>query len=215
MKKFDKGHQNSSRMSLARTKIILVRKKLYSNIMFNKKVLKSLSFLTIFIILSGQVISLPNIPIIQIAEIQPIWERFWGDDEKSDMANYLVSDGTSLYITGMTTNLSSKSTDIIILKYDKEGNELWNKTWGGNNVDWGESITIYQDFIYLTGYTDSYGKGSFDAVVIKFNLIGDEIWNKTWGGYDRDYGTSLIILNSNIYITGYTVIFGNNRYFWQ
>jgi hypothetical protein len=41
--------------------------------------------------------------------------------------------------------------------------------------------------------------------VAKFNVSGDQMWNKTWGGSSYDEASGIAVdLNDNLYITGHT-----------
>jgi len=47
-----------------------------------------------------------------------------------------------------------------------------------------------------------------DALLLKYDLSGNLIWDKTWGGISDDYAYSLFILENDIFITGMTTSFG-------
>lgn len=59
--------------------------------------------------------------------------------------------------------------------------------------------------LYVTGYTSSYGAGGNDAVLIKFNTVGNILWQKTLGGSsdEKAYGITIDSAN-NIIIIGTT-----------
>lgn len=87
---------------------------------------------------------------------------------------------------------------------------VWNKFFGGNDVDRGLSVqqTIDGGFI-LTGYTASFGAGLDDMLLIKTDASGNLQWQKTFGGSGRDYGNSIIqTSDKGCVITGYTLSFG-------
>ncbi|MEW5759353.1 MAG: hypothetical protein AB1779_01135, partial [Candidatus Thermoplasmatota archaeon] len=85
---------------------------------------------------------------------------------------------------------------------------LWNKTWGGYGDDFGASIAIDSSNIYVVGETESYGAGGYDSFLLKYDLNGNLIWYKTWGGSNNDMAESIAVLSSNIYVVGETKSYG-------
>lgn len=83
-------------------------------------------------------------------------------------------------------------SDVWVIKTDSLGNEQWNKTYGGDYLDFGDSIyqTLDKGYI-IVGDTESYGAGERDIWLIKINSKGFEQWNKTFGGSSSDYGYSV------------------------
>jgi ABC-type antimicrobial peptide transport system permease subunit len=59
-------------------------------------------------------------------------------------------------LTGLTTESWTSEFDMVIVKTDSMGNELWSKTLGGNSYDVGNTIlqTVDNNYI-LTGSLDS------------------------------------------------------------
>jgi hypothetical protein len=66
-----------------------------------------------------------------------------------------------------------------LIKTDKDGNELWNKTYGQDWGDTGLSLIQSNDGgLIFTGYTYSYDSGIW---LLKTDIEGNELWNKTYG----------------------------------
>ena len=94
-------------------------------------------------------------------------------------------------ITGGTSSYGFGSGDIWLVKTDENGDEDWNKTFGGWNFECGESVQQTIDGGYfITGYTLSFGNGNSDVWLIKTDSSGDMEWNNTIGGSHYDYGWS-------------------------
>lgn len=99
---------------------------------------------------------------------------------------------------------------MILIKYDKHGTQLWNRTWGGDDYDKGRSLVIDEDTddIYITGETESFGVNHIrDIFLVKYDKTGLLLGNVTWDGYgniDRGYGIALDQSTKDVYITGTT-----------
>ena len=111
-------------------------------------------------------------------------------------------------------DFKSHDSDIIIIKIDESGNELWRKIYGDSCHDFGKSIKPSGDNgYYCFGSTQSYGAGSFDAYLLKIDNEGNELWSKTFGGNDFEYGASMDIgADGNLYLLGTTNSFVQNNY---
>ncbi len=61
-----------------------------------------------------------------------------------------------------------------LLKVDSEGNEIWNKTFGGSNYDSASSVQLTPDGGYIVaGATQSFGVGMADAWLFKVDSEGN------------------------------------------
>lgn len=126
-----------------------------------------------------------------------------------DKGNSLVLDNNEdLIVTGRIYNSSKLTNDLFIIKYSSNGSFKWNNTWGGFSEDSGISITVdLSNDIYITGYTSSFGNGSYDICLLKFDSSGSLLWNTTWGGEDVDKGYGVEVDGiGNVYVGGSTKI---------
>jgi len=68
----------------------------------------------------------------------------------------------------------------------------WAVTFGGTNIEYGNAVCLSPDGGYvITGVTESYGAGSWDAYLIKTDSSGDTLWARTFGGIHTDQGCSV------------------------
>ena len=74
----------------------------------------------------------------------------------------------------------------------EDGLTLFTKNFGGNLWDYGNSVQQTIDGGYIiTGEISSSENGSSDIWLIKTDSEGQEEWNQTFDGNDRDYGKSV------------------------
>ena len=83
--------------------------------------------------------------------------------------------------------------DAIIIKYDSQGNQQWIKNAGGRDNDYFYSVTELQDggFVAVGNSlsTDAgfVSNGNYDAIAVKFDKDGNQLWIKNFGGSGKDY----------------------------
>ncbi|MBW8050105.1 MAG: hypothetical protein FVQ77_07160 [Cytophagales bacterium] len=73
-----------------------------------------------------------------------------------------------------------------------EKENLWTKTVGGSDADWGYAVQKTKDGGYIfAGITSSFGAGDYDVYLIRANANGDTLWTKTYGGTRTDKAYSV------------------------
>ncbi len=120
-----------------------------------------------------------------------------------------TSDGGYI-VTGETMSFCASFSDLFLAKFNSSGDLTWAKTVGGASLDGGHSVAQTPDGGYIvTGWTGSFGVGSYDLLLAKFNSSGGLAWAKTVGGADDDRGYSVAPTPDGGYIvTGFTWSFG-------
>lgn len=87
--------------------------------------------------------------------------------------SYIEQTLDSGYIITGNENISGTNPDLYLFKVDKDGNEEWNVTYGGPNLDYGLCVkqTFDEGFI-VSGTNSSIGAGSEDIYLIKTTKLG-------------------------------------------
>lgn len=150
-----------------------------------------------------------------------IWENNYGYDGDDYAMDIIENDDGSFTIIGtkngffndVHANYIRHDADILLVKIDADGNEIWKKTIGDTGHDFGYSIKkAPYGGNYIFGSTQSYGAGSFDMFLAKTDDNGIEEWHKTFGGELYEYGLSMDINeNGNLFLFGTTRSYGQNN----
>jgi len=157
----------------------------------------------------------PNVLSSSQCSSTPTFAKTYGEADSFDAAFSIQQTTDGGYIVaGSTDSFSAGLADLWILKLDASGNILWQKTYGGTNTDYGESIQQTIDGGYIVaGYTESFGAGYADYWILKLDSSGNVIWQKTYGGTNLDHAYSIQQTTDGGYIVaGYAEL--ANRDFW-
>jgi hypothetical protein len=110
--------------------------------------------------------------------------------------------------------------DAVVIKADKEGNQVWRKTFGGVEDDEAHSVALTLDGGYIiAGKTLSYGPGPVDhnqpwqwedVFLIRLDANGNTLWQKVKGHRPNssDGGASVYAVSDG----GYIVAGNSNAY---
>ena len=135
--------------------------------------------------------------VVNAEELKMDWLINFGGSDNDEFYDSLVVDNGIILIG------SSKSTDIdgitnegdydaIIAKYDKNGNLLWQNSFGGNLSDWFVKIFEIDDGYIVQGYYRSTDIEDFpligdqDTMLLKYDKNGNFQWKKRMGGTGDD-----------------------------
>lgn len=151
-----------------------------------------------------------GLPISNVSgQINVLWEsRYTSSGTNSDSGKEIAVDASgNVYVTGTSYTNASSGYDIVTIKYDPLGNQLWASTFNGsgNGLDEGRDIAVdASGNVYVTGYTTSTGP-NYDYITIMYNSGGTQQWatpyNGTGNGYDEAYSLAIDNLG-NCYVTG-------------
>ena len=134
------------------------------------------------------------------------WNVTWGGSgrEYAQGADY---DGTYIYMIGETDSFGAGGNDSVLVKFNESGQQEWNATWGGTGRERPYGVIYYDSYVYVTGYTDSFG-GTNDVYLLKYNLSGDREWNVTWDSGNSDIPRDIEVISNELFVVGYQEISG-------
>jgi len=135
-----------------------------------------------------------------------IWERFYSIPDIGLVATWLSVDPFgNIIVTGYPRTFSSNPVEVglLTLKYDNNGNLLWDKLISGTWAFAVRSIVDQSGNIYVTGRAWQY-TATYDFVTVKYAPDGTQLWFDTFdqnGGFHTPTSMALDQSN-NLFITG-------------
>jgi hypothetical protein len=142
------------------------------------------------------------------ADGNKVWDRTFGSaGYQFGRSARQTSDGGYILLGGIIPDTSALEWNIWLIKTDADGNEVWDRTFGGADNDYGNSVQQTSDGGYIVaGHTPVAGTASPDVWLIKTDANGDKTWDKTFDGTNMDYGNSVQQTSDGGYvITGETM----------
>jgi hypothetical protein len=98
----------------------------------------------------------------------------------------------SVHVAGAHFDEKTSDLNAFVVKLDLDGNHLWNRNWGGRSGDDAHGIAVRGDGnIFVTGISNSFGAGSDDVMLLRFNPDGKITASQTWGGPEIDHGDAI------------------------
>ncbi len=94
------------------------------------------------------------------------------------MRQSAVAPDGSVYVAGITADGGG---DAVLLKFDPNGNLLWERAWGGTESDSAGAVATHSDgSVYVAGRTTSFGPSFSGLFVLKFDPAGSLVWQRHW-----------------------------------
>jgi hypothetical protein len=156
----------------------------------------------------------------QKARITQVWDKtFGGSGEEVPRRAVATSDG-GFIITGRSSSpangdkteaFKGGAFDYWIVKTDRNGNKLWDKSYGGAGDDVAQCILLTADGHYLVGGYSTSGiggdksqanRGDWDFWLLKIDASGRKIWDKTFGGSSKDIINAIVATTDGGYLLG-------------
>lgn len=150
-----------------------------------------------------------------------LWHKYHGTGSRDlgfDMLKLPLGD---LLLLGYTRG-EDPAGDLMLVRTDAEGNEIWRNTFGSGYDDYGIEMVLNDDDTFLVIGTKAgfyydvastyYNVHDADVMLLCIDFDGNEVWRKISGGSAHDFGYSLVNSEDGFYICGSTQSTGNGNF---
>ena len=118
----------------------------------------------------------------------------------TDYGYQIIEDDNGGYVfVGTTQSFGSVLSNILVSKITEDGLIEWSYTYGGSELENGNSIYQLNSGYIISGSSESFGEGQKDVYVLKINNQGDIEWTKTFGTNKNEYATKILSSNDGGY----------------
>lgn len=135
-----------------------------------------------------------------------IFTKFYGQTNSAEWITSLshTSDGGYI-ISGSTDGIGFGEQNALLMKIDRDGNFLWQKSFGveGENESSRKVIEV-EDGYLLVGNTVTMGAGNSDMYLIKTDKNGKLIWDKAYGSLAGEDGYDILKVHNGYLLLGNT-----------
>jgi hypothetical protein len=136
----------------------------------------------------------------------PVWSKTYGGINNDVGKSVIQLSDSGYVIAGFTSSFGAGGYDVYLVRTDKNGNLIWQRTFGGNDWDFANDLVLTSNGnIAVVGNTSSFGSGQKDGMVLIYDLSGNIISQKFYGGSQNEELRSIIKTNDGFLATvGYT-----------
>ena len=141
-----------------------------------------------------------------------LFEKKYGGSNYDHFNKIMLAPDGNFLVMGQTQsndieNINFKgSSDVIMVKYDREGNVLWEQSYGTADIDRLSFVSYVKDdgFLFIPETVVLYedGEGEYhssteDGIVQKYDKNGKLQWTKTYGGSDVDFFSAALLTKND------------------
>lgn len=150
-----------------------------------------------------------------------IWDKRYGGSGGDNICSlkkipngYILCGETDSPADGTISDTSFGSYDAYVIRLDTGGNQLWDKRYGGTEMDYAAHIESGPNGgFWISGITESpagnsiteTGYGESDYWIFLIDSMGNKLWDKRFGTPVDDLASNFIIMpDSSIFLCGHT-----------
>jgi len=139
-----------------------------------------------------------------------IWSRTFGGPSWDVGAAICETDAGDYLVCGYTQSFGMGEEDVYLVKTDKNGSEIWSRTYGGERLDMANSICLTEDGGFMIGATSGSFNPNTSFFLIRSDAQGVEQWSRTYvaegpHGHGFNWCNDMVsTVDGGVLLTGYS-----------
>jgi len=134
---------------------------------------------------------------------QEIWRRYLGGEGFDWVSDMVMTRDGNFTLVGHKRPKDSTHVDGWVCQLNRYGEIMWERTLGGQKADQLRSLIQTQDGGFAAaGFTYSQGQGKSDFWLVRFDAVGNTLWENAYGSSRDDKGYDLIETTAGELILG-------------
>ena len=160
-------------------------------------------------IIAGEAVTSKALLIMTDYLGEVVWESEIGGNSNYKAGAITVSENNEIFISGTLTEENGLNTNIFLTQISNAGEQLWLKEYENPGISTSAVEMVYtsDNTIVIIGNTnasigDEIDTGTQDFYVLKADLTGEIIWERTYGFEEgkTDYGNALVETDNGDFI---------------
>ena len=136
-----------------------------------------------------------------------LWERRFGGAATDSASSVIMTPDGGFAMAGTTLSFGTgggRERMAWLIKTDGNGNEVWNRTYGNNRINYGNAVQeIPGNGFIIAGYTDPYpSPGNRSVYLARTGPDGSLLWEKTPGDHGLDEGWTVQLTPDGGFLIG-------------
>lgn len=115
-------------------------------------------------------------------DFEQVFNNTYGGEMSEFPSSAVETNDGGYIIVGATNTYGAGDYDIWVIKIDKTGNIMWNKTYGSQAYESSHYVIKADTNQYLITGRKRTTAGDMDLLLLLIDDEGDQLWNKSYGG---------------------------------
>jgi hypothetical protein len=145
------------------------------------------------------------------AESETLGEGRYGGAGEDFVTGMDIAPDGGFVLAGWTRSMGAGERDVLLIRTDAEGREIWRRAYGGPGTDRGFYVRATGGGYVVAGVTGA--PEAYDFLLMKVDEDGEVLWRRVVGGDGNDATHGLTLLpDGRIRLIGYTRSWGARDY---